>query len=242
LVVYDDVVLSADRAVAEEKTLAKDDDRSVEWIVSSAGGQAPIGELIAFSLETGERLWSTECKECYNAPVDVLVAGGLVWTGKLVRAKEPGITEGLDPKTGEVKRTRPVDQTFFQAGMGHGRCYRNKATNQYLVLGRSGVEFVDVATGAAAPHHWTRGTCQYGVIPCNGLLYVPPHTCACGYGPCRAAPLDARHLPVRCYSLQRPAVRASPYLRVFHPVETLGFQLLRSSASCQSGCCSRETT
>ena len=39
-----------------------------------------------------------------------------VWTGSLVRAREPGITEGRDPRTGEVKRTRPKDQEFFQPG------------------------------------------------------------------------------------------------------------------------------
>lgn len=179
LVVYGDVVLSADRAVAEKKTLDRDGQRKVEWIVSSAGGQAPVGELIAFSANDGERLWGCECRECYNAPVDVLVADGLVWTGNLVRASDPGVTEGRDPRTGQVKRTRAKDQTFFTAGMGHGRCYRNRATERYLVLGRSGVEFINLATGTAIANHWVRGTCQYGVIPCNGLLYVPPHSCAC---------------------------------------------------------------
>ena len=174
LVVYKDVVLSAERAVRPDG----DSTAPVEWLVSSAGGQAPVGELIAFSARDGTRLWSTECQECYNAPVDVLVANGLVWSGNLVRAKDPGITRGLDPLTGAVKQTRPQDREFFAAGMGHQRCYRNKATNRYLVLGRSGVELVDLATGEGIANHWTRGTCQYGVIPCNGLLYVPPHSCA----------------------------------------------------------------
>jgi len=178
LVVYGDVVLSADRAGAPGES-SDEDQRKVEWIVSSRGGQAPVGELIAFSAEDGKRLWSCPCRECYNAPVDVLVADGIVWTGDLVRAKDPGVTEGRDPRTGKVKRTRPKDQNFFAAGMGHGRCYRNKATSRYLVLGRSGIEFVDVRTGKVIPNHWTRGTCQYGVMPCNGLLYVPPHSCAC---------------------------------------------------------------
>ena len=153
--------------------------RKVEWLVTSAGGQSPPGELIAFSAQDGQRLWSCTCRECYNSPVDVLVADGLVWTGDIVTANDPGVTEGRDPKTGEVKRTRPQDQKFFTPGMGHDRCYRNKATYRYLVFGRSGVEFIDVATGTPVPNHWTRGTCQYGVMPCNGLLYVPPHSCAC---------------------------------------------------------------
>ncbi|TKJ33650.1 MAG: hypothetical protein CEE38_19890 [Planctomycetes bacterium B3_Pla] len=179
LVVYGDVVLSADRAVAEKKTLDTDDQRKVEWIVSSRGGQAPVGELIAFSVKDGERLWSCASRECYNAPADVLVADGLVWTGSLVKASDPGITEGRDPVTGEIKRRRPVDKEFFAAGMGHHRCYRNKATNEYLVLGRSGVEFIELDTGKPIPNHWVRGACQYGVIPCNGLLYAATNPCAC---------------------------------------------------------------
>jgi hypothetical protein len=138
-----------------------------------------VGELIAFSVKDGERLWSCASRECYNAPVDVLVADGLVWTGSLVKASDPGITEGRDPVTGEIKRRRPVDKEFFAAGMGHHRCYRNKATNEYLVLGRSGVEFIELDTGKPIPNHWVRGACQYGVIPCNGLLYAATNPCAC---------------------------------------------------------------
>jgi outer membrane protein assembly factor BamB len=61
LVVYDDVVLSADRAVKQKKTRDVDDKHKIEWIVSSAGGQAPVGELIAFSAKdgsSGRETWS----------------------------------------------------------------------------------------------------------------------------------------------------------------------------------------
>jgi outer membrane protein assembly factor BamB len=179
LVVHGDVVLSADRAVAKKPASDNNDGREVEWIVTSAGGQAPVGELIAFSAKDGRRLWSCPCRECYNAPVDVFVADGLVWTGNLVTARDPGITEGRDLETGEIRRTRPRDQKFFSPGMVHHRCYRNKATEQYLILGRAGAEFIDVKTGSVVPNNWTRGTCQYGIMPCNGLLYAPPHSCAC---------------------------------------------------------------
>lgn len=180
LVVYQDVVLSADRAVGPPPEAKKTGVAlPTGWYVTSAGGQSPVGELIAFSAQSGQRLWSCPCREGYNSPVDVLVADGLVWTGDLVTARDPGITVGRDPRTGEVKRMRPADQEFFQPGMGHHRCYRNKATSRWLVLGRSGVEFIDLATGNGIPNHWVRGGCQYGVIPCNGLLYVPPHSCAC---------------------------------------------------------------
>jgi len=92
---------------------------------------------------------------------------------------DPGFTAGRDPETGAVQRTRPRDQEFFTPGMVHQRCYRNKATQDYLVIGRAGAEFIDVQTGQAIPHQWIRGTCQYGVMPCNGLLYAPSNACAC---------------------------------------------------------------
>ena len=63
--------------------------------------------------------------------------------------------------------------------MSHHRCYRNKATAKYLVLGRDGIEFIDVKTGKGYGNNWVRGACQYGVMPCNGLVYSPPHSCAC---------------------------------------------------------------
>lgn len=179
LVVYDGVVLSADRKPPESETETKKESARVDWTVTSQGGVAPGGELIAFSADTGKQLWSAPCREGYNVPTDILVAAGLVWTGNLVGARDPGIVQGRDPHTGEVKRSRPNDQEFYQPIMSHARCYRHKATERYLVTGRSGVEFVDIATGRAIANHWVRGECQFGVIPCNGLLYAPPHPCAC---------------------------------------------------------------
>ncbi|MFP4057668.1 MAG: PQQ-binding-like beta-propeller repeat protein [Candidatus Brocadiia bacterium] len=176
LVIRGDVVLSADR---QARSKPAEGPQEVEWVPSRRGGNAPPGQLVAYSMKDGAELWRCPCREAYNAPVDVLVADGLVWTGNLVRANEPGITQGRDPLTGEVRRERPPDQRFFRVGMGHHRCHRNKATERYLVLGRSGVEFIDVATGKGIANHWVRGTCQYGVMPCNGLLYAPPHSCAC---------------------------------------------------------------
>ena len=179
LVVCGDVVLSADRDAGSRVSPEEPGKGKVLWVVHAKGGEAPPGKLIAFSAKTGKRLWESTAREAYNSPPDLFVADGLVWTGILVRAKEPGITQGLDLRTGEVKRTRPPDSQFFSAGMGHHRCHRNKATERYLVLGRSGVEWIDLATGKAVADHWVRGACQYGVLPANGLLYAPSHSCAC---------------------------------------------------------------
>jgi len=180
LVAVNGVVLSADRGKSASLARSlKPEKGKVLWIPSSAGGIAPPGELIAYSVENGEELWRCPCREGYNSPVDVLVVRGVVWTGNLVRATDPGMTEGRDLRTGRIVKRRPPDSSFFRIGMGHHRCYRNKATENYLILNRAGIELVDVRTGAAAANHWVRGTCQYGVMPSYGLLYAPPHSCAC---------------------------------------------------------------
>jgi len=179
LVVYGDVVLSADRDASAQVQKERENQGQLNWVVSSKGGEAPIGELIAFSAKTGKKLWSCESRECYNAPVDVLVTDGLVWTGNLVRSRDPGVTVACDLMTGQAKKQRPPDNESFTVGMGHHRCYRNKATNRYLLLGRAGVEFIELASGKVIANHWVRGTCQYGILPCNGLLYAPSHSCAC---------------------------------------------------------------
>ncbi len=137
------------------------------------------GMMAGLDAATGETLWKgTSENNCAISP-DVLVADGLVWTGKLLLWNQPGITEGLDPKTGKIARTRKPDSETFNVGMPHHRCYRNKGASKWLILGRAGVEFLDVETGEIYPSHWVRGTCQYGILPANGLLYVPPHACAC---------------------------------------------------------------
>ena len=176
LVVHDGVVFSADRKAAEK-------DGEVLWIPSGGyheyiRGEDVKGELIAFDSQTGERLWSCPAYEGFNSPVDVMIVDGLVWTGRYAWGQDPGITEARDPRTGEVRRQRPRDQEFLPP-IGHARCYRAKATAKYVILGRRGVEFIDVETGNMVANRWLRGICQYGVMPANGLLYIPPHSCAC---------------------------------------------------------------
>ncbi|MHC4981716.1 MAG: outer membrane protein assembly factor BamB family protein [Planctomycetota bacterium] len=136
--------------------------------------------LTALSAKSGETLWTEESNAGFNSAPDVLVADGLVWSGKLALAWAPGFTAARDPASGEVERRFEADPNIRRRlGMPHHRCYRNKATDRYILAGRAGVEFLDLKSGDVRMHHWVRGTCQYGVMPCNGLLYAPPHSCAC---------------------------------------------------------------
>ncbi|MHC4179996.1 MAG: outer membrane protein assembly factor BamB family protein, partial [Planctomycetota bacterium] len=128
---------------------------------------ADLKKTMAYSVRDGTPLWRAASKAGYNSPPDVFVVDGLVWM------KGKGMV-GLDPATGEVKRELPTVPGYM-----HHRCYRNKATDRFFVRGDQGVQFVDLKSGDVSLHHWIRGTCQYGIMPANGLLYVTPDSCAC---------------------------------------------------------------
>jgi len=152
--------------------------RGVGWSVGTLVLQddvvlwAGTHRLRALSATTGERLWESLCRPGYcKSPVDVLVVGKTVWTG-------PDFNRGRDLKTGEVTTQNSVFENLWTAGHHH-RCYRNKATSRYILTGHRGVEFMDLAGDGHGRNNWTRGVCQYGILPCNGLLYVPTHVCAC---------------------------------------------------------------
>ncbi|MHC4351772.1 MAG: outer membrane protein assembly factor BamB family protein, partial [Planctomycetota bacterium] len=178
LVVHDGVVLSADRSHQAQSKTGGTDKTTMEWLVGPVMTSTD-GQIMAFSADTGKRLWSAPCHEAFNSPVDVFVARGKVWTGVTRSSRQPGITDVYDLHTGEVTETRSRDQEHITVGFVHGRCYRNKATTNYVLHGRAGVEFVDMSTNRVTADHWIRGTCQYGILPCNGLLYAPPHSCPC---------------------------------------------------------------
>ncbi len=129
---------------------------------------ADFKKVVAYGAEDGQVKWAGASKNEYNAPPDLLLIGDLLWTrGKSGR-------QGLNPLTGEVIKEVPVSRPYM-----HPRCYRAKATDQYLLLGEMGVRMIDVNNGDTRDNDWIRGTCQYGVMPANGLLYVPPDSCAC---------------------------------------------------------------
>ena len=176
LVAHGDVVLCADRQPTPATNLDESTGKNTAgWL---AQGGYP-GDLIAYSAATGDKLWSCRAAETYHAPIDVFVVDGLVWYGRSRSRTGPAdFNIARDIHTGKIVR-RIDTAKAFKTTMPHHRCHRNRATSRYIVGGRTGVEFIDLATGAAFRHHWVRGTCQFGVVPCNGLLYAPPHACAC---------------------------------------------------------------
>jgi len=145
-----------------------------EDLVLFAGGTR---SMAALSAKTGRILWTSEHRRGgHNSPEDLLVVDNLVWSGAIASGRDSGIFTGRDPRTGEVEREFPPD---VKTHWFHHRCHRAKATVKYLLPSRTGIEFVDVKTKRWIPHHWVRGGCIYGIMPCNGLIYAPPHSCGC---------------------------------------------------------------
>jgi len=172
LVATDEVILLADTEIGQTV-----DDKPaagpVEWGVHgwSEPGFVRQGKstLRAYAARDGSELWSAPCREGYNSPVDVFVIGDVVWVGPEFR--------GLDLKTGAPVKT--INTQGPRVGMPHHRCYRNKASERFIFTGKSGIEVLSLDTGWLSNNSWIRGTCQYGIIPANGLLYAPPNACAC---------------------------------------------------------------
>ncbi len=142
-------------------------------------GSKNIGQdtMTALSAKTGEKLWTADHPYSgYNSPEDLFVAGGNVWNGVTGKGNADGRYTGHNLLTGEVEKDFPPTVSTFWF---HHRCYRAKATDKYVLCSRTGIEFVDIETGEWTIHHWVRGGCLYGIMPCNGLIYSPPHPCAC---------------------------------------------------------------
>ncbi len=158
LVVHDDVVLFA----------------GGEKMIPHRGGK---DTMTALSAKTGKKLWTADHPPCgYQSPEDLLVADGLIWSAATTSGGYDGVFQGVNPRSGDVEVRFPPDvETYWF----HHRCYRSKATDRYVLTSRTGIEFVDIKNKQWLIHHWVRGGCLYGIMPCNGMVYAPMHDCAC---------------------------------------------------------------
>jgi len=127
--------------------------------------------IVARKGETGEVLWQAPGGGKAMRGQDGFVARGCLW-----HAAGDQIV-GYDLQTGEPART--VDPSDVQSDGHHLRCYRAKATENFLITQYRGVEFIGIDGQPNAQTDWTRGACSLGVVPANGLLYVPPNPCFC---------------------------------------------------------------
>jgi len=189
---------------------------------------APAGaDLSGISADTGQVLWTRPCGMWghYN-PGDVFAIDGLIW----VHDSEAFSMMGLDPHSGQVRHRISTQEAIDQGH--HHRCYGNKATSRYFVTGRRGTEFIDIASEENHRHHWVRGTCRYGVLPCNGLLYAPPHPCIC-YITAKLSGFWAL-APRRKAAREKPEAQTSPALER-GPAYDSGASLLAAGSGSSSG-------
>jgi len=175
-----------------------------DGVVLFAGGEKMVphrgGEdtMTALNAEDGKLMWTADHPPSgYQSPEDMLVAGGMVWTGATTNGGYSGVFTGRDLKTGEVKVEFPPDVKTYWF---HHRCHRGKATDNFLLMSRTGIEVIDFRKQHWQIHHWVRGACLYGIMPCNGLIYAPQHPCACypeakQYGFSALAPAAGATLP-----------------------------------------------
>ncbi len=138
--------------------------------------------VFAYTLAAGKRLW----KQPLLIPFirDVFLINNSLWIGGFkpydTGRRYTGPVWGPYFLTQRDLRTGKVIRHITPPNPGHHhRCWLNKATSRYIIAGRRGAEFFDVKTGDLFWNDWVRGVCRYGTLPCNGLLYAPPHACGC---------------------------------------------------------------
>jgi outer membrane protein assembly factor BamB len=142
------------------------------------------GKVSGLATENGKVLWTAKhLSGGYQSPSDLLVIEGKMWAANTTSGRKDSPTGtgeilARDPGSGkEEKKFDDIPAYWF-----HHRCYPAKATENYLIMSRTGTEFVNLDTGEWTLHHWVRGACLYGIMPANGLLYAPQHPCSCYIG------------------------------------------------------------
>ena len=158
--------------------------------------------LVTLSAGDGKQLWESKMHPSgHFCPEDIFVIDGVVWSGDIASAspKSTGLFTGRDPHTGDINREFSPDVEPF--AIMHQRCYPSKATEKYLMPSWTGTEFIDPRTKEWEIHHWVRGGCFYGMMPCNGLVYAPPNACACYY----QSKLDGFNVLAPAAEKKRPA-------------------------------------
>jgi len=139
--------------------------------------------LVCHDAGTGNKLWERTATDwTYTTSFNAYAIGDRL----VVHGKQKSTVEILDAANGKSLKRFDISAVNSRH---HHRCYRNKASENFLFLGKEGVECVDLRTGDVTVNRWVRGACLYGIMPANGLIYFTPEACACnqmnrldGYG------------------------------------------------------------
>ncbi|MGD9162532.1 MAG: PQQ-binding-like beta-propeller repeat protein, partial [Desulfobacteraceae bacterium] len=144
---------------------------------TGAIGFGQPGRIIALSTDDGKKIWEApQPGSGHYSLEDVFVINGVVWAGRTANVQDDGTYYGRDLHTGKMVEEIPGYKAKYWF---HQRCYPSKATKNFIIPSRTGIEFVDLKGEYWDINHYVRGGCFYGIMPSNGLIYAPPHACAC---------------------------------------------------------------
>ena len=145
--------------------------------------------LRVLSAEDGRELWrrESEAEARGGGSMDSRQVGHFFVDGKLWmradRARDgrmvPEKWLALDPLTGKV--LREVNASGPQgviSNVNKVSCQPITATSRYVLDARLSTMW-DLEEGQREGFKFARGGCQVGMIPANGLAYVPPNACGC---------------------------------------------------------------
>jgi len=145
--------------------------------------------LQAHDSGSGALLWKKEVPLARGLGSEGLyVIGGVVWPDiigadedRTPNMKSPhALAIGYDLRTGQERKRIFVEN--LRSPEHHHRCYRNKATERFLISSMEGLEFLDVVGDEHSQQNFVRGACRYGIMPAHGMIYVPPDQCFCDPG------------------------------------------------------------
>ncbi|NQU20852.1 MAG: PQQ-binding-like beta-propeller repeat protein [Candidatus Nealsonbacteria bacterium] len=138
-------------------------------------------KLNAFAAEDGKPLWTGSLmKTSHHCPEDLFVIDGAVWSANTGTPQKNGTHfKVMNLHTGEIEKDFVAEN--LPAFPMHPRCYPSRATTKYIMTNGMGTEFYRLGGNTVDINHTVRGSCIYGIMPSNGLLYKPPDSCACYY-------------------------------------------------------------
>ena len=171
LVIYGDTVLFAggDRSLyALEKT-----DGTTRWSGTDYhlhGGHFSPEDLVVIPVDVG----GTPTPLAWSARIANSGDDGRVWGRSLLNGSLPAEGSFLPNYAWSAEYPSGWSPDYM-----HHRCHRARATKRYFLASWTGTEYINLEDQQWTIHHWARGGCSFGLIPANGLTYMPPHDCAC---------------------------------------------------------------
>ena len=143
---------------------------SGDTILSIAGSS-----MQTLSLTSGKTIWDNKTstpKRRRGGYSGVYIVGDTIWLGYR--------GDRVDLKTG--KELKSLGVTGLWSPQHHHRCYTNKATSKYIIGAMEGMEYLALKDESHSRNNWVRGSCKLGIMPANGMTYVPTDQCYCSAG------------------------------------------------------------